>query len=791
MKRAIIIDVNSLLYKSFYKLMNMRSSKGFPTGALLGITNSIISILDKFKPDYFVACFDVSRDSLKRKEIFDDYKSNREGAPEDLALQIAKSKELISALGAHVLTEEGYEADDMIASAVKYFSENGIDSIVVTSDKDLMQLVPRASIFNHSKNLLVSTKEDVVDAMGVTPEQIVDLFALMGDSSDGIPGVKGIGPKMASKLVMNYGSVDGILENIDDLPEKLAQKIEENRDVIEISRKLAQLNTVDLVDIPTYAGFKDDLVNILEDLEFRSILKRLNLEKSEEISILHEEVEEILIKEDSLVYYEDSRYFLCEDKILISENINFNNCTIDTYNAKELLKIKDFNIGLDLLIAYHLLYPNERTNLDKAIRRVFNFEVKSSLERAYYLRKLREYLKEKLEEKELGSVYESIEKPLIKVLSKMESVGVEVDIDYLKSYQQQLEEQIASLTSDIVKLAGEEFNISSPKQLSFVLFEKLQLPSMKKTKTGYSTDAEVLEQLSMFEIVKKILDYRKLVKIYNTYVLPLIKAGPRVHTTYHQDGTATGRLSSSNPNLQNIPSRTEEGLKVRKAFTSSKGKLLILDYSQMELRILASLSCDESLLESYKKGEDLHNKTAMKLFGMLGREEREKAKIVNFSVIYGKSSFGLAKELGITLKEASNYIERYFEEYPGVKKFIKETVDRARIDGYVKTMFGRIRELKDINSRNRTLRNASERMAVNTVIQGTQAEIIKKAMIDIDKYIEGKNIDMIMQVHDELVFEIEDGANIDEIVAIMQNSVSLKVPIIVNKYIAKDWSGSK
>lgn len=815
MKRALIIDVSSIVYRSYYKLLNMSSSKGFPTGALYGLVNVIQSLMSRFNPEYVVACLDSSRSSLKRREKFPDYKSNRDFAPDQLAMQISRVEGLLNALGIFTLKRDGYEADDLIFSSLQLLNKGGIESYVVTGDKDLMQLVPEAKII-----LQRSTGEEIIDSsdrvkeiLGVYPNQIRDLFALQGDSSDGIPGVKGIGPKGAIKLISSYGNLDEVYSNIDDLADKLKEKLLENREIAYISRDLATLEGLDCrltLDEIKRRDFSSDLIDILTELEFRSIIKKLNLGREDETEdIVKVEVEKYKLSQRTTLIYEKGSFYIYEkenniekkdidsknknsERVIVTKEIDFNNQIVDTYNAKEMYKKGiEFNLGIDAAIGYHLL-TSERSKLDKIILRLLNLEVKDIALSVKYLDAAIIEIKHRLIKEELVTLYETIERPFIEVLARMECTGAAVDVEGLKLHKKELEIRIGDVSKKIEHLAGEEFNISSPKQLSHILFTKLGLPKIKKIKSGYSTDVEVLKELSGYKIVKHILEYRELTKLYTTYVVSLLKLeiDGRIHTTYHQDGTATGRLSSSNPNLQNIPSHSLEGLKVKRSFISHKSKLLSLDYSQIELRILAFLSKDKELIRSYENNLDLHYLTAKKIFNRdkISKNERNKAKIVNFSLIYGKSAFGLSKEIGISIFEASSYISRYFEQYPGVKRYIEDTISYARSNGYVKTLFGRKRYLKDINNRNSVLRSASERMAVNSVIQGTQSEIIKKAMIEIDRYIKDKDICMTMQVHDELIFEIETTDHVKDLINIMENSCSLgSVPIVVNKRVSNNW----
>jgi DNA polymerase-1 len=805
-KRALIIDVSSIAYRFFYKLLGMKTSTGFPTSALYGLTNVLISSLGSMDYEICVACLDSKRSSLKRKELLESYKSDREKAPEDLIEQISVIEELLESMGIFSIKKEGYEADDLIYTFSKYFSDNLIESYVITGDKDLLQLVPNSSIIleNSSNSRVINSVEEVKEILGVYPENIKDLFALQGDKSDSIPGVKGIGNKGAIKLINNFGNLDDIYANIDNLPTNLKEKLEENQKIAYISRDLATLNSVDIkIDIEKlkWHGFTERFLNMLERFEFRSIIKRLNLktESTKDLDIKIKDVSNYKLKEKSYVIFKDQTFYIYNGiEMFSTKSLDTNGHKIDTYNAKTLYKSGlAFDLDLDIMIIYHLLTLN-KSSLSKAIERTFNIEVLDIKEELYYLKELAEKMIKDLKSRDIMNIYEKIEKPLIPILSKMEQNGVSININSLKTYESDLKIRIDSLKNNIISLAGEDFNIASPKQLSFILFEKLGMPVIKKSKSGFSTDVDVLNYLTGYDIVNYILEYRKLNKIYTTYVVALQKlvVDGKLHTTYHQDGTATGRLSSSNPNLQNIPSGADEGIRVRESFVSRKGSLLILDYSQIELRILAYFSKDTKLIEAYKNSLDLHYLTAKTIFNKdnISRAERSKAKVVNFSIIYGKSAFGLAKELDISISEANNYIEKYFFEYSGVKDYMDSSIALARDKGYVETLFGRRRYLPNINSKNRILRNASERMVLNTIIQGTQAEIIKKAMIDIDNFIKDKDILLTIQVHDELVFELSEKSikYVKEIVNIMKNAVSLEnISFEVSSKIVSNWAEAK
>ncbi len=902
-KKAVLLDVSAIMYRAYFANMNFRT-KTEPTGAVYGFVNTLMSIIKEFSPDYIGAAFDVKRTSLKRSEIYKDYKAQRESAPEDLIAQMPRIEELLDCYNIERFKIEGYEADDVLGTLAKNLSAQGVEVYVITGDKDLAQILDENINIallgkgeGGDKFKIIRTDEDVIEYLGVPSKKIPDLFGLIGDSSDGIPGVRKIGPKKAIPMLEKYETLEGIYENIDKLTEiagigkSLVNNLVEDKEIAFMSRELAII----CQDVPLEFNLENlnydidniKLLELFKVLEFKALIKKMGLEngaeKTQEIEkpkrVSKERTFKVVegkadikdmvksLKKVDLVscYYTeygiafssfDKDYYFpfekkCESKIganislfdptpvvedceinckEIQEFFDDYNGEIVTYNLKNILNrgISVKNCKLDMMIAYHLISSQTKENVELPIEHLTGIELdnyadkfgkekpenisaeeygKYLCQRTMGLLECYDILKEELEDRNLMKVLNEIEMPLIEILSSMEIKGIKIDPEYFSNYEKELGDLIEKLQEKIYEEAGEEFNINSPKQLAEILFFKLNLPPVKKTKTGLSTDEEVLEKLKAdgAEIAKAILEYRKLAKLKNTYVdaIPKLRdEKDRVHTTFNQIGTTTGRLSSSDPNLQNIPVKTDEGIKIRQGFVAEKNSVLMgIDYSQIELRVLAQLSGDENLREAYQNSMDLHSLTARKIFELsdeeeVSREERIIAKIINFSIIYGKTAFGLAKELGISQKEASEYIDRYFNQYPKVKGFEKEIVEFTEKHGYTETFFGRRRLIDGINSKNKNIKSQAERMAVNSVIQGTAAEIIKKVMIEIYKYIKDRDgISLLLQVHDELIFEIEKEKlemYREDIEKIMRESVKFdSVPLEINTNIGVNWAETK
>lgn len=888
MKKAVLLDVSAIMYRAFYGNLNFRT-KNEPTGAVYGFVNTLMSIINQLNPDYIGAAFDVKRATLKRSEIYKEYKAQRDAAPEDLVAQIPRIEELLDCFGIKKFKIDGYEADDVLGSLAKELGAKGIESYIITGDKDLSQILDsHVNIALLGKGdggglKILSTEEDVIEQLGVKPKMIPDLFGLIGDTSDGIPGVRKIGSKKAIPMLEKYGNLEGIYENIDFLTElpgigkSLVNNLIEDKELAFISRELATIELLNLGVKENELEYKKDdkkLLELFKTLEFKSLIKKMNLEdgQSQVIAqsasqngmqlglfsfqgapeILEKKgffvLEGVKIKEklnsdsEIAIYWgekgvaaslKNKDYFLPlkdeESKKSFKEVLNSNNKFI-SYGFKNFLRHGYFvkNMDFDTMLAYHLLTSQTREEIEVMLKNVIEEDVekysevfgKTKIEDIsdedygkFLTKRTRgmlvaypELVKE-LENNSLYNVLKETEMPLIRVLADMEIEGIKISPEYFSKYSLELESRIDELTKKIYEEAEGEFNINSPKQLGEVLFINLNIPPVKKTKTGFSTDSEVLEKLAEqgYEIAKSILEFRKLSKLKSTYVDPLPKMvdeNNRLHTTFNQTGTATGRLSSSDPNLQNIPVRTEEGMKIRAGFIAKDGSVLLgIDYSQIELRVLAEISQDTNLIEAYSENLDLHSLTARKIFdlsedALVTREQRDAAKTVNFSIIYGKTAFGLSQELKITPKEASDYITRYFEQYPAVKHLEKEIIEYAEEHGYVETYFKRKRIIEGINSKNRVIKNQAERMAVNTVIQGTAAEVLKKVMINLYDLLKDKeDIHMLLQVHDELIFEVEKEKVLEykeKIEKIMRESIQFsKVKLEVNSSIGQNWAETK
>lgn len=909
MKKIVLLDVSAIMYRAFYGNMNFRT-KNEPTGAVYGFTNTLLSIINEFSPDYIGAAQDVRRAELKRSEMYSDYKNNREAMPEDLLVQMGRIEEVLDCFGIERFKIAGYEADDVMGTLSRKFAKDGFEVIIITGDKDLTQLLNeniKIALLGKGDGggfKILSTREDVKEHLGVYPEMIPDLFGLIGDSSDGIPGVRKVGPKKAIPMLEKYGNLEGIYENVDSLKEisgigpSLINNIKEDRETAFLSRKLATIET----EIPLEAEEEDlkysidnkKLLALFKELGFKALIKRMGLNEIEEeneakaeqsennggqlglFSVNSEVSQPKKIKESQImiadteekfnIMYEDINsdefiYFYSEgagisfstdtrnyyvplyhvlklgekyqnlSKEFLNKIFSLNKKFV-TYNFKNILrnvfKISAENMEFDEMIGYHLITAQTREDIDGMLAAESSKEIKKYAdifgkikpeetdiekygeylcERADGVKEVYLSLKEQLEEKNLITVLKNIEMPLIEVLNSMEEEGIMISPEYFHKFGEEVGEKLEILEKEIYKIAGGSFNLNSPKQLAEVLFINLNIAPVKKTKTGLSTNVEVLEELEARgeEIAKYILEYRKLSKLKSTYIDALPKAvdeNNRIHTSFNQTGTATGRLSSSDPNLQNIPVKTDDGMRIREGFTAKKGyKLLGIDYSQIELRVLTEISGDENLISAYRAKKDLHDLTARKIFGLaeneeVSREQRTAAKIVNFSIIYGKTAFGLAKELKITRKDAEDYIAKYFAEYPKVKTLEEEIIKRAEETGYAETYFNRRRDIEGINSKNKNIRSQAERMAVNTVIQGTAAEIIKKVMIELYKVLKDKeDIKLLLQVHDELIFEIKD-EKVEEyrkvIEDIMKNSVKFKnVELEVNSSAGNNWAEAK
>ncbi|MFZ3066123.1 MAG: DNA polymerase I [Nitrospirota bacterium] len=879
-----LIDGNSYIYRAYHAVRSLATSKGLPTNAIYGFTNMLLKIVKEKKPDYLAIAFDV-KGPTKRHIEYEQYKAHRPEMPKDLVQQIPYIHKLVEAFNIPAILMEGYEADDIIGTISKKM-EKDFDVIIVTGDKDMLQLISQnIKIYDTLKDKVYEEK-DVVERFGVAPDKVVEIMGLMGDASDNIPGVHGIGEKTAIALIAEFGSIENLLANVDKIKKpKLAEALKGSADIARLSRELATiiLDCPVEMDLNEYKKKEPDnalLIGLLRELEFTSLLKQISgeassLENKRYSTVLKEDALLQLIKKikekgelsiDTETTSEDPmlaeivgisistekdegfyipvshRYLgapeqlkkewvlsqlkpLLEDdkikkigqnikyEIIVFKNhgINLSGASFDTMVASYLLNPNKYSHGLNNIALEYLNHImttyKDVTGTGKGQKNFSEVDIETatnySCEDAEITYQLAKLLGPMLKEQGLERLFYDVEVPLISVLARIEMNGVKVDTDFLCSLSKEVDAQLNDIVKRIYSLAKGEFNINSPKQLSEVLFTRLGLKPVKKTKTGHSTDEEVLKTLaSQHELPKELLDYRQLTKLKSTYIDALPRMvhpkTKRIHTSLNQTVTSTGRLSSSEPNLQNIPIRTELGKRIREAFVAEEGKMLLsADYSQIELRILAHLSGDEVLIDAFKKDEDVHTRTAMELFGAapdkVDSNMRRFAKTVNFGIVYGMSPYGLSSDLGIPVDEAKAYIDNYFVHYKGVKEFIDKTISEAKEKGYVLTMLNRKRDIPELMSANGATRNFGERMAVNTPIQGSAADLIKMAMINIDKRLDTEKLKsmMILQVHDELVFETPESELeiIKELVKKeMENVMPMSVPIKVDIGIGKNWS---
>ena len=888
--KLMLIDGNSIINRAYYALSgrNMLStSDGIVTNAVFGFINVLKKFIDEENPEYIGVAFDLRAPTFRHTE-YAEYKAKRKGMPDELAKQLPIVKEVLDAMKIKRIEHEGYEADDIIG-AISLCGENkGLEVVIITGDRDALQLATnntRIKIPTTRKGKTETEEFDfdrVVEKYEIEPSQFVDIKGLMGDSSDNIPGVSGIGEKTAFKLIKEYKSIDNIYEKIDSIEkDSLKEKLIKEKDIAFLSRKLGTIER----DIPglcpieelKHDGFNNtELINIFKKLEFKSLINKFELSDNKEDNFKHEMNTTVIndkkdlesIKKKVLDAKNFSYYCYIEKDgynenldgiaIVINKNtsyyIDINNglkqddflkefkdvfedakIKINGHDVKKLIvylnkkEIKVQGIDFDIMLACYILDPvkgsrhvdviaeeylgrkikslESLTGKDKSIIGLNMIPITQKSEYAVSYASVvhdsKETLKNQIIKNKQEKLYYEVELPLTEVLANMECIGFKVNINELRRYGNEIEDRINQVAIKIIKIAGKDFNINSPKQLGKVLYEQLQLPVIKKTKTGYSTDAEVLEQLiDKHEIIRYILDYRQLVKIKTTYVDGLISAiSPhtgKIHTSFNQAITATGRLSSTEPNLQNIPIKIEVGRKIRKSFIPSDDNYLLIgaDYSQIELRLLADISKDEKMVKAFSNDEDIHRLTASRLFekdiNEVTSKERNEAKTVNFSVIYGIGDFSLSKDLGITRKEAKAYIEEYLNNYPAVRKYMKAIIEKAKENGYVTTSLNRIRYLPELKSRNFNIRSFGERVAMNTPLQGTAADIIKIAMINVYNEFKKRNLKsrIILQVHDEILVEAYQDEK-DEAKSIiedcMENAVSISVPLKVEVKSGLNW----
>lgn len=870
-KRFIIIDGSSLMYRAFFALPLLTSSEGIYTNAIMGFANMLGKILTDYEPEFVAVAFDKSRKTF-RTDMYGEYKGQRAKTPDELKSQIPLLQEFLEALGIAFIEKDNYEADDIIGTLAKKSAAEGYEALIVTGDKDALQLIaPQVKVMLTKRGIMdmqifdeAAFKEKYA---GLEPQKLIDIKALMGDSSDNIPGVPGVGEKTALKLLAQFGDLENLLANIENVSgKKLKEKLELNQDLARLSYKLATIYCdVDVDFVPDEYRLSPDVLKLqsfCDKYELKTVFSRMKkiladefkTDLQDEITLDFESSElppYQILNEDNVGEFKQSAQKEGEISLLVQtkgkapsvaismmavcaggeiailkDNFSLlDDILADENIVKNVYDVKSYyHAGLDLqgrvndaLLMAYLLEPAKRSYAMNVIRQIAGVEESMDYERlenedgaVYDVMNLNEVcakLQEKLAAVQMDRLYRDIEFPLAKMLADMEETGIYINETKLDEMNVQMNSELNLLEQEIYELAGEIFNINSPKQLGEILFVKLGLPALKKTKTGFSTNAEVLENLIYAHpIIAKILDYRLLNKLKTTY-LDGLKAlinpeTKRIHTSFNQTVTETGRLSSSEPNLQNIPVRTAEGRKIRSLFEPGEGydRILSADYSQIELRIMAHMSEDKHFLEAFRQNQDIHLATAAQVFKVpieeVTPQMRSRAKAVNFGIIYGISPFGLAKNLHISPKEASEYIDNYLKECSGVKNFMEKIVKEAHEKGYVTTLFGRRRYLPAIKSRNFTQRSLAERMAMNTPIQGTAADIIKIAMNKADAAIKkaGLKSRILLQVHDELVLEVVDG-EIKQVSAIlreaMQNTAKLKVPLTIDINYGKNWAEAK
>lgn len=866
MKKLLILDSNSILNRAFYGVRYLSAKDGTPTNAIYGFLNILLKLIKEQEPDYICAAFDVKAPTFRHKQ-YEGYKAQRKPMHEGLAAQMPLAKDVLRAMGVTILEKEGYEADDIIGTVARLCEESEISCFIATGDKDDLQLAS-----DKTKVILTVTKSGynetiiyddkaVKEKYHVTPTEFIDVKALMGDPSDNIPGVKGVGEKTAMSLIEKHHSIEYIYENIDDIGLKgaMLQKMKDGREMAFMSKELATINRNTPIEFNAeecvFDGFENngELYEILKRLELNSIIKKLDLSGGDNVK-----ENEDIFKDFS--YQVGDKNMISGDKVTVvldfdGDNISSaavgagNNAVVlneqddikelleDDSIAKVMFDVKEAivklngridikNISDDTAIAAYLVDPakNEYT-IEKLASEYFGTviekpEVKQlsllddvETDRSEYLAKcavalgvLNDRIGDKIKENGQEKLYQEVELPLVTVLAHLEINGFLVDDNQLKEFADKLGEKIDALTNEIYMLAGEEFNINSPKQLGVILFEKLELKPVKKTKTGYATNADVLEKLrDKHPIVNFIMEYRQIAKLKSTYCDGLTAVvNPnthRIHSVFTQTVTVTGRLSSTEPNLQNIPTRTELGREIRKMFVAKDGYVLVdADYSQIELRVLAHIANDETMINAFRNNEDIHAVTASQVLGIpledVTKEQRSSAKAVNFGIVYGIGEFSLAQDLHISVKEAKAYIESYLEKYHGVRNYMESIKEQAKKDGYVKTMLNRIRYIPELKSPNYNIRQFGERVALNTPIQGTAADIIKLAMVRVDNRLisEGLKSKLILQVHDELIVEAHKD-EVDKVKQIlseeMQNAMELNVPLKVDMSTGHSWYDAK
>lgn len=822
----LVIDGNSILNRAFYGIRVLTNSRGVATNAVTGFMNTLLMLEKDVQPDMIAVAFDLKAPTFRHK-MYDGYKANRKGMPEDLAQQLPYMKKIIKAMGIAIIEQEGYEADDIIGTISAACADKKIPCTVSTGDRDSFQLVN-----DYVTVRLAKTKGDIYytpgvieDEYGVTPKQMIEVKALMGDTSDNIPGVRGIGEKTALSLIKEFASVDGLYENIDStlITDGLRNKLISGKESCYMSRKLAEICLTAPIDTELshyIPGERDDerLAKLLSELEMYKMLQKLQLQPtsapagSKAAGTGNRENQASAMPKGDIIITDNSKIYaggigimneLSGDELRAYAN---SGSTKYTFDIKETLSVSGLekleNNKFDTTLAAYLADPDSNDySMSRLCTQYGVPEGNSIQEKSITVAALNDILYDNIHQTGSAAVLTDIEIPLATVLVAMEREGVKLDINGIKAFGEEISEKAEKISREIYEYAGYEFNIGSPKQLGSVLFEKLKLSSAKKTKTGYSTNAEVLESLmDKHPIIPLITEYRALTKLQNTYVTGLLKVvgeDGRVHSTFKQTETRTGRISSAEPNIQNIPVRTPLGREMRRFFTAKDGYLLVdADYSQIELRVLAHISGDEIMKKAFLDGVDIHTVTASQVFNQpiewVTPDLRSKAKAVNFGIVYGIGAFSLSKDIGVSMTKASEYIRAYLSKYSGIAHYMDKTVAKARHDGYVETMFGRRRYIKELAAKNKNLQSFGERVAKNTPIQGTAADIIKIAMIRVYNRLRESKLDakLILQVHDELIVEAKEDCA-DKAAALlkeeMENAVKLTVPMTVDVNIGKTW----
>ncbi len=890
MKKLVLIDGNSILNRAFYGIMGSKmlmTEDGTYTNAVYGFLAILFKILDDINPEYVAVAFDLKAPT-KRHELYKEYKATRKGMPEELASQLPIIKEILQAMNITIIEKEGYEADDILGTLAKYGEKQKLEVTILTGDRDSFQLVSNHITVRIPRTKMGKTetedytKEKILEEYGLEPKKLIEVKGLMGDTSDNIPGVPGIGEKTALELIKKYKTIDGLYQKIerneDDLKGKTREKIADNKELAILSRTLGTIN----IEVPLNIGIdqlerkdwnREKVTEIFKKLRFQRFMERFHLEeqKQEKLEtpfsskkIETEDEKQNLINaiiENKRIFYVFSTEEEKKEELIIKKKIT----AIHIYHEKENIvytsnKVEDFkeiferrdilkcgdklkqdyillkqmqvqpeNLMFDVSIAGYILNAiSGKYKMEDLAEQFLGIQIQSLITQdtkqqinlfeeteekesntgeiyTYCIFHLYQKLIDKLKETEQLELFQTIEMPLVEVLADMQYTGMYVNKEELKSYGEELQKKLEEMTKKIYELAETEFNINSPKQLGEVLFEKLKLPVYKKTKSGYSTDVEVLEKLkSEHPIIEYLLEYRAVTKLKSTYVdglIPYIDNKGRIHSYFHQTVTATGRISSTEPNMQNIPTRTEMGKNLRKAFQAEKDHILVdADYSQIELRVLAHISKDKTMIEAFNHDEDIHTQAASKVFNIpveeVTKELRSKAKAVNFGIVYGISDFGLGEQLNVSRKIAKEYIEQYLEKYKGIKHFMDNIIEIARKQGYVETLFKRKREIPELKSTNYMVRQFGNRVAMNTPIQGTAADIMKLAMIRVYELLKKENMKskMILQVHDELLIETvpEEKDRVYQILKdCMENVIHLEVPLKIEISEGKNWCEAK